>query len=240
MKLPPGVSPAIERLMHHCHVRSVASKTMVVRDGHEPDTLSYLLSGSVSVVLDNREGQEMILDYLHRGDFFGETGLFESNVRSVSVVTREACEIAQISYDAFLRVVRDDVEILLELAGQLSGRLRKANRKIARSAFIDVTSRIAYALMDLARQPEAMSHPDGTLVKISRQEIGRLIGCSREMASRAVKELEDRGFITAHGKSIILLGAWDPRRHSDHSAFPGVQGDDSLVSFEHAPKDDLD
>lgn len=235
---PRGADPAIERLLKHCHKHSYGSKQILIRNGQEQDTLFYLLDGSVSVTVDNREGQEMVLDYLHRGDFFGENGLFEGNVRSVSVMTREASEIAQIHYSNFRRLCQEDPDILFQLAGQLSRRLRKANRKLARSAFIDVTSRIAYALMELARQPEAMSHPDGTLVKISRQEIGRLIGCSREMASRAVKELETQGFISAHGKSIILLGAWDPAKTTDRTSIPGMYGDDSLISFEPPPKDD--
>ncbi len=235
MKIPLGTSPAIERFLSNCHVHRYPSKDVIVRNTREQDTLCYLLSGSVSIMVDNREGQEMVVDYLHIGDFFGESGLFEGNARSVSIITREPCEVAQIHYSKFRHLCANDAEILFELTSQLSRRLRKANRKVARSAFIDVTSRIAYALMDLARQPEAMSHPDGTLVRISRQEIGRLIGCSREMASRAVKELENKEFIMAHGKSIILLGAWDPAK-GDHTSLPGAFGDDSLVSFEAPPK----
>ena len=83
------------------------------------------------------------------------------------------------------------------------------NRKVSRLAFMDVTSRVARTLMDLTQEPDAMSHPQGTQIRISRQEISRIVGCSREMVGRVLKQLEERGMITASGKTIVLLGTRD-------------------------------
>ena len=72
-------------------------------------------------------------------------------------------------------------------------------------AFLDVAGRIAQALMHLAKQPEAMTHPDGMQIKITRQEIGQMVGCSRETVGRIIKMLEDQNLIHAHGKTIVVL-----------------------------------
>lgn len=55
---------------------------------------------------------------------------------------------------------------------------------------MDVTGRVARTLLDLAREPDAITHPDGMQIKITRQEIAKIVGCSREMAGRVMKTLE--------------------------------------------------
>ena len=74
-------------------------------------------------------------------------------------------------------------------------------------AFVDVTGRIAHAIMDLCNEPDAMTHPDGMQIKVSRQELSRLVGCSREMAGRVLKVLEEQGLVTAKGKTIVVFDA---------------------------------
>ena len=61
--------------------------------------------------------------------------------------------------------------------------------------------------MDLCREPDAMTHPDGMQIKVSRQELSRLVGCSREMAGRVLKVLEDQGLVRASGKTIVVFNA---------------------------------
>jgi hypothetical protein len=51
-----------------------------------------------------------------------------------------------------------------------------------------------------------MTHPEGTQIKVSRQELSRLVGCSREMAGRVLKVLEEQGLLTARGKTMVVYG----------------------------------
>mgnify|MGYP000060581770 CR=1 FL=1 len=85
-------------------------------------------------------------------------------------------------------------------------RLRNTTRKVGDLAFLDVTGRVARTLLDLCKQPDAMTHPDGMQIKITRQEIGQIVGCSRETVGRILKMLEDQELITAHGKTIVVFG----------------------------------
>jgi CRP/FNR family cyclic AMP-dependent transcriptional regulator len=86
-------------------------------------------------------------------------------------------------------------------------RLRRTSQKVGNLAFMDVTGRIARTLMDLSKEPDAMTHPDGMQIRITRQELGRIVGCSREMVGRVLKNLEEQGLITAQGKTIVVFGA---------------------------------
>lgn len=57
----------------------------------------------------------------------------------------------------------------------------------------------------MSSQPEAMILPNGRQIRITRQEIGRIVGCSREMVGRVLKTLEEQGMIETDGKAILLF-----------------------------------
>jgi CRP/FNR family cyclic AMP-dependent transcriptional regulator len=70
---------------------------------------------------------------------------------------------------------------------------------------MDVTGRVARTLIDLCKEPDAMTHPDGMQIRITRQELGRIVGCSREMVGRVLKSLEEQDLISASGKTIVVF-----------------------------------
>ena len=200
--------PAINRFLTYCRVRTVPSKTVMIHAGDVPDSLFYVLDGSVEVMIEDEDGNEMVLAYLNKGQFFGEMGLFhEQPARSAWVRTRVSSEVAEMTYARFRQIASESPGLVFELATQLATRLDRTNRKLGDLAFVDVTGRVAHAIMDLCNEPDAMTHPDGMQIKVSRQELSRLVGYSREMAGRVLKVLEDQGLITATGKTIVVYNA---------------------------------
>ncbi len=97
-------------------------------------------------------------------------------------------------------------EILYSIGAQLSKRLLDTSRKASRLAFLDVTGRIVRTLNDLCLEPDALSHPQGTQIRVSRQELARIVGCSREMAGRVLKQLQIDGKLHARGKTVVVFG----------------------------------
>src|SRR4029079_9512524 len=97
--------------------------------------------------------------------------------------------------------------LVFELATQLATRLDRTNRKLGDLAFVDVTGRVAHAIQGLCDEPDAMTHPEGMQIKVSRQELSRLVGCSREMAGRVLKVREARGRVLARRRTIVVVGA---------------------------------
>lgn len=200
--------PAINRFLSYCRIRAVPSKTVLIHAGDVPDVLYYVVKGSVEVLIEDEEGNEMVLAYLNKGQFFGEMGLFhETPTRSAWVRTRNSCELAEMTYPRFRQIAAESPGLVFELATQLATRLDRTNRKLGDLAFVDVTGRVAHAIMDLCGEPDAMTHPEGMQIKVSRQELSRLVGCSREMAGRVLKVLEDQGLLRATGKTIVVFNA---------------------------------
>ncbi len=205
--LKRATNPTIERFLAHCHRRRYPPKSVIIYAGDTPDVLYYIISGSVTVLIEDDEGHEMVLAYLNAGDFFGEMGLFdEQKNRSAWVRARSQCEVAEITYPNFRGLATKDPEILFALASQMALRLRRTSGMVGRLAFMDVTGRIARTLLDLCKEPDAMTHPDGMQIRITRQELGRIVGCSREMVGRVLKNLEVQNLITVKGKTIVVFG----------------------------------
>lgn len=198
--------PNLDQFLTHWHRHTYAADQTIIRAGERSDTLYFVLSGTVTVLLEDEDGHEIILAFLNEGEFFGEMGLFEKEQdRSALVKAKTRCEIARISYARIQQIAGEQPEILYAIGAQLAGRLRITSRRLGDLAFLDVTGRIARALLDLSRQPDAMSHPDGMQIRITRMELGRIVGCSREMAGRVLKSLEEQGLISAKGKTIVVF-----------------------------------
>ncbi|MEY4642291.1 MAG: hypothetical protein RLZZ227_2285 [Pseudomonadota bacterium] len=207
MAITPHITD-LDNFLSHAHRRKYPNKTTIIHEGDKCETLFYIISGSVSVVLEDEDGKEAVITYLNPGDFFGEMGLFEHmESRSACVRTKTECEIAEIAYSGFNAYSKSHPEILYTIGKQMAHRLRSTTKRVADLSFLDVTGRIASILLELSKQPDAMTHPDGMQIKITRQEIGRIVNCSREMAGRVLKELEDQGLVEVHGKTIVIYGA---------------------------------
>ncbi|WP_235035065.1 cAMP-activated global transcriptional regulator CRP [Zhongshania aliphaticivorans] len=199
----------LDNFLAHCHRRRYPTKSTLIYAGDASDALYYIIEGSVTVIIEDDEGREMIVAYLNKGDFFGEMGVFDEDIpptRSALVKSRTECEIAEISYTKFRELNKQYPDILLALGKQMAKRLRLTTRKVGDLAFLDVTGRVARTLLDLCKQPDAMTHPDGMQIKITRQEIGRIVGCSREMVGRVLKTLEEQGLVQVKGKTMVVYG----------------------------------
>jgi len=197
--------PSIVELLRHCGRSRYRARSTLIHQGTHSDRLYLLLRGSVSVLEEDSEGRELILAYLNAGDFIGEMGLFlETPERSACIRTRTTCEFAEISYTGFARLQNDHPVVLQPLPEQIARRLRDTNRRFRALAFEDVRGRVTAILHDLTRQPDAMTHPDGMQLKVTRIELGRLVGCSREMVGRVLRDMEDERLISSQGRSIVV------------------------------------
>lgn len=197
----------VDEFLSHCHRRRFPVKSTLIYAGDQSESLYYIVKGSVTVSIEDEDGREIIVAYLNPGDFFGEMGMFEAGDRSAWVRAKTECEVAEISYAKFQELIEDHPEFLFAVGEQMAKRLRRTTRKVGDLAFLDVTGRVARTLLDLSAEPDAMTHPEGMQIRITRQEIGRIVGCSREMVGRVLKTLEDQGLITAHGKTIVVFNA---------------------------------
>lgn len=205
---PPKQIKGLENFLALCHRRRFSPKSTIIYAGDTSDSLYYITKGSVTILIEDDDGREIIIAYLNTGDFFGELGLFveEEGSRSAWVRAKSECEVAEVSYSKFRENSQQFPDMLYDIGAQMANRLRNTTRKVGDLAFLDVTGRVARTLLDLCKEPDAMTHPDGMQIKITRQEIGRIVGCSREMVGRVLKTLEEQGLVSVKGKTMVVFG----------------------------------
>ena len=194
----------LERLSRVAVRRRAGRGDQVVRSGESADALLVLLTGRAKVTNFDEEGREIILAWLGPGEFFGEMGLIDGSARSASVVAVENCELLAIGKQEFQRCMQDNFSVAQKLMRILVRRLREADRHIESLALLDVYGRVARLLLD-------MSEEDGgrrvVWRKLSKQDMARMIGASREMVSKVMRDLELGGYIADEGDFIVITGA---------------------------------
>lgn len=199
----------IDRYLSYCDRNAYSAKSTIISAGEIADTLFYIIKGTATVVIEDVNGREIILAYLSEGQFFGELGMYEEkeNVRSACVKARSDCEVGVMTYKRFSELARVYPSLTKALDAQVANRLRNTSKKVMDLAFLDVTGRVASCLLDLCQLPDAKALDDGVQIKVSRQEIARIIGCSREMAGRILKDMQEMGLISAKGMQVVVFGA---------------------------------
>jgi len=182
--------------------RSYPRGAAILRAGEETDGLYIILSGRVKVLIPDEEGREVILSLMSAQEFVGEMGLLDGLPSSATVETLEPCEILRLPRTAFLSCLQGNGEVAMLVLRNLVKRLRDADRKIESLALIDVYGRVARLIIDMAEEI------DGQWVvqrAPAKQEIARMIGASREMVSRVVKDLQEKNLIRTEKRRIFVL-----------------------------------
>ena len=181
--------------------RSTPRSTTVMASGDATDSLYIVLSGRLKVMMSDAEGKEVILSILGPGEFFGEMGLIDDAPRSASVVAIEPCELLCIAKRDFKKCLAENFEMAMAVMRGLVRRLREADRKIGSLALLDVYGRVARLLLDMSENVEGEKV---VTKRLPKQDIAKMIGASREMVSRVMKDLQMGGYIEVRGSNIVL------------------------------------
>jgi len=181
--------------------KAVARSTSVITGGDATDSLYIVISGRLKVMMSDAEGKEVILTILGPGEYFGEMGLIDDAPRSASVVAIEPCELLYISKRDFKKCLADNAEMAMAVMRGLVRRLREADRKIGSLALLDVYGRVARLLLDMS---ETVDGEKIVTKRLPKQDIAKMIGASREMVSRVMKDLQMGGFIEMRGSNIVV------------------------------------
>ncbi|WP_018411281.1 Crp/Fnr family transcriptional regulator [Methyloversatilis thermotolerans] len=192
---------SLEPVAKVSNMRRVPRGSIVVRAGDKTDFVYLVLSGSLKVLVSDEEGREVILSMLGPGELFGEMGVLDDNPRSATVVTVVPSDLIVIAKSDFKRVLQENFEVSMFIMRNLVARLRTADRKIESLALMDVYGRVARLLLEMA---DDVNGEKVVNRKISKQDIAKMIGASREMVSRVMKDLHLQGLIEETNGKILL------------------------------------
>ena len=175
---------------------------LVVEQGTKSNALFILLNGRARVLTADSRGREVILAVLQPGDYVGEMSLIDNEPHSATVRAEVQTDMLVLGRAEFARCLPESSSLAYGILRGLVLRLRNADRQIESLALLDVYGRVARALLDMAEDEKGIKLIRG---KVSRQDMAKVVGASREMVSRVMKDLEERGVIeTLENGSVVI------------------------------------
>ena len=175
---------------------------VIVEQGRKSNALFILLNGRARVLTADQRGREVILAVLQPGHYVGEMSLIDDEPHSATVRAEVQTDMLVLGRNEFSRCLPDSSSLSYAVLRGLVARLRNADRQIESLALLDVYGRVARTLLDMADDDNGVKIIRG---KVSRQDMAKIVGASREMVSRVMKDLEDRGVIeTLDNGSVII------------------------------------
>lgn len=191
-------------LMHNGQKKLFTKNSLIIDEGGRPDSAYIIHSGKVKIFLRGEQGKEIVLSILKDGGYFGEMSLIDKEACSAAVMAMEDTELTVISHKNFWDCMQSHPEIAERIMVGLVVRLREANKKISSLALQDAHERVVNLLLELAHQQ------DGQLViedRPTHQHIANIVGTSREMITRILKDLSIAGHISIDGKRLVILNS---------------------------------
>ncbi|HSI57575.1 MAG TPA: cyclic nucleotide-binding domain-containing protein [Ideonella sp.] len=175
---------------------------LVVEQGKKSNALFILLNGRARVLTADARGREVILAVLEAGDYVGEMSLIDNQPHSATVRCEVQCDMLILGRAEFARCLPENSSLSYAIMRGLVTRLRSADRQIESLALLDVYGRVARTLLDMSELVDGEQMVRG---KVSRQDMAKIVGASREMVSRVMKDLEERGVIETLESGAVLL-----------------------------------
>jgi CRP/FNR family transcriptional regulator, cyclic AMP receptor protein len=175
----------------------------IVEQGKKSNALSIILTGRARVITTDTRGREVILATMQPGDYVGEMSLIDNEPHSATVRAEVQTDALILGRLEFARCLPENSSMAYAVLKGLVQRLRHADRQIESLALMDVYGRVARALLEFA-----VDDGSGNAVireKVSRQDLAKMVGASREMVSRVMKDLETRGFIETREDNSLLV-----------------------------------
>ncbi len=173
---------------------------VIIRQGDDTNNMFILLQGQMRVYVEDDQGKQLTVRILKPGDSFGEVALVGEFPRTASVQTMNDCEVAAFTRGNYLAFLRDYPEIALALAKTLANMVRDTTEELSSIALSDVYGRLSHILEKYAEVHEG----EKRIPKFTHREIAGMIGSSREMVSKIMKELENADYISVHDKHYVI------------------------------------
>ena len=186
-------------------VRHRAQAT-IFQKGDAGGSMMAVVSGRVKICTFSADGKELVLNIIDRGGVFGEIAVLDGQPRSGDAVALENTELLVLDRNRLMPFLTANPEIATRLIVVLCQRLRQTSEALEDALLRDAPSRVARGLLRLAgtfgKQEAGGLRLD---IKLSQQQIGNLIGISRESINKYIVEWTRADVIAVHSGMITIL-----------------------------------
>jgi CRP/FNR family transcriptional regulator, cyclic AMP receptor protein len=170
--------------------RACPAGEVLVRQGDSSGDLFSVVHGRLKVVSVGGDGEETLLSVMGAGDVFGEIALLDDEPRSATVIAAEPCRLLVVPRAAFRSVLLHMPQLALRLLALMARQVRRLTARAEDNTTLDVRTRLAKALHALLARFGVAGPGDAVrlTLRLSQQELGRMVGATREMVNKVLRE----------------------------------------------------
>jgi CRP/FNR family transcriptional regulator, nitrogen oxide reductase regulator len=185
--------------------KGYSSGQAICQAGDVAERLYVVADGNVKLMQHTFSGQDVMLDVLKPGEFFGSLSILGDQEYSETAIAQTECCVISIGADEFRRILRDNPAVALKVIDIMSGRLKSAHEMIRQLSARSVEQRLAYILLKLAEKL-GQEKDYGLLIQLplSRGDLAEMVGTTTESASRVMSQFQKEGLVRSGRRWVAI------------------------------------
>jgi CRP/FNR family cyclic AMP-dependent transcriptional regulator len=195
---------ALNQLCRYAKKKSFKRGVTIFAKGDPGQSLFFIITGTVKIGVSSADGRGAIFNMVDAGEMFGEIAVLDGLARTADAIANSNCELFVIDRRDFLSLLACQPVLATKLIELLCVRLRWISDHVERVIFPELSGKLAKVLMRLIDRPGAAL--DKTVV-ITQQEIGEMLGVSRESINKQLHEWAQRKLVRLQRGSITVIDA---------------------------------
>jgi CRP/FNR family cyclic AMP-dependent transcriptional regulator len=204
-----GLSEAELEALSQDFVQSQFRQGQTIFHQGDPGPMIYLIeAGQIRIYVQGEEGQETSVILYGPGDIFGELSVIDEMPRSASAVALVDTVVHALSRERFREHARRSSQLALNFMKALSVRVRYNTNQVGSLAMLDVPTRLARKLLELA-DLHGVAEAGGVRIKpgLTQSDLASLVGTTRESINKALGNFRRQGLISMKQGHILIVDA---------------------------------
>jgi CRP/FNR family transcriptional regulator/CRP/FNR family cyclic AMP-dependent transcriptional regulator len=199
----------LKALVRVATMRKCRPREVIIRQNEPGDSLFVIAAGFFNVSVSGPDGGTRALGVMGPYEMFGELSLVDGAPRSATVVAHTRSELVCIQREAFLDRLAKSPALALAVMQLLARRIRRLTERCDDLVGLRVGGRLAKQLMLLAESHGLWTSTDRVriCIKLSQQELGDLVGASRESVNYHLRLWENEKVLAREGGHLVIVNA---------------------------------
>jgi len=194
----------LQRISEVLRVQSIKKGDTLFRKGDQGTALYLILSGKIKISIISRLGDEVILSVLSKGEFFGDMALLDGMPRSADAVAAEDSRLYVLYQEDFICILMKSSTAIKSLFSTLSVRLRKTDKFVEETCFLNVSARLSRRLSEMAEQRMNAGEEGEIRIEITQSELASMVGATRESVNKELRNMREKGIVKTAGRSVVV------------------------------------
>ncbi len=196
---------AVEALADAGVIRLLRDRECLFRAGDLSAGIALILRGGIRSGSLSADGHEFAFSLLKPGAIVGLVAALDGLGSVNNATAHGETEVLAIPRQAFLQVFEREPALYRHVVDMLCYRMRKAYYTLDEMALVPLRQRLARQICTLVLAQHGGTSPDGEVsLDLTQNDLATLLGATRPIVNRAIKELEDEGLIAAGYRKLVV------------------------------------